>query len=64
MRCLRFVSTLSRAEAAAIRLSRSSDKDLVSTHSHPKAAASDGVSVVDVAVWFQHSAARRRLQLF
>ena len=54
------VSTHSRPKAAAVRVSWITKDDAVSTHSRPKAAAAN-CAAKTAFIWFQHTAARRRL---
>ena len=55
------VSTHSRAEAAAIDTTATMIFSIVSTHSRAEAAATNPHQFWD-GVWFQHTAARRRLR--
>ena len=55
------VSTHSRPKAAGAISMSNSGIDFVSTHSRPKAAGTDDPKPGDIAMWFQHTAARRRL---
>ena len=54
------VSTHSRPKAAARAVGGLSKVSMVSTHSRPKAAA-QSMKLRSVGLWFQHTAARRRL---
>ena len=56
------VSTHSRTEAAAITFGLLYGKSVVSTHSRTEAAARDFGRNLS-RIWFQHTAARRRLHL-
>ena len=56
------VSTHSRPKAADQQPEEQPNQEAVSTHSRPKAAGVGGGRTIG-SNWFQHTAARRRLQL-